>query len=669
MFAKRSVTFLLIVAVMFSLIATVAAGLYGDFDGDGNVTSDDAVYLLRHTLFPDGYPIEGEADFDGDGDITSDDAVYLLRHTLFPDGYPLLITVYEPNNNVARGKSYVASEPFTTNPPSMGYQDIDGKELTDGVKNTGDLYGTCWHAFDYRKYQSSNGEGRVVIDLGAVTAGLIEFRAEMINYATSGIDAPTYMKVYVSEDGDDYKVLGEMKPVGGNICDYVLRLGKPVSGRYVKVTVGVPASGVFMFCSEIEVYDSTAVKKEATEVSEEVSYEEESSEPEKTGVIENGVLDIEEYPLEFRAGSRFALVDGALTGVTADDTPASICRELVNMAGVQILDAGGNKVTAGNVADGYSLVQYSDGKIAKQYFITVSDTEVAPSAPLTARSTVKHTSSVLYTLSTVDAETGKTISLTFDKKDWGTWNIGTWYIDGLRLAGGGTDWEYVYRASPQSSGGIVWSGGNHGNETLVSLKFYEGTTGEEIDLSATGAAHDFDCFVMKESTRLHWGEAANYYANVVRTYTVVGRTIYFDVTYDFVKDCWYQLSYTCMFPVPKTHGLYIDFLNDDGTTTKVASLKVGAADYSGPYYGKLPASAAHIYGYLDTQYSFLVQVYSKADSVENFKDSYKLFYWDMNAGENKLYFSKFDMNGNTKVASGTHWDTSCSWTLLIDNEE
>ena len=47
MFAKRSTTVLLIFAVMLSLMATVAAGLYGDFDGDGDVTSDDAVYLLR----------------------------------------------------------------------------------------------------------------------------------------------------------------------------------------------------------------------------------------------------------------------------------------------------------------------------------------------------------------------------------------------------------------------------------------------------------------------------------------------------------------------------------------------------------------------------------------------------------------------------------------------
>ncbi len=68
----------------------------GDIDGDGNVTSDDAVYLLRYTLFPESYPVTGFADFDGDGNVTSDDAVYLLRYTLFPANYPLLTSLRSP---------------------------------------------------------------------------------------------------------------------------------------------------------------------------------------------------------------------------------------------------------------------------------------------------------------------------------------------------------------------------------------------------------------------------------------------------------------------------------------------------------------------------------------------------------------------------------------------
>ena len=64
-------------------------GVRGDFNGDGVVTDADAIYLLRHTLFPESYLITQSGDFNGDGVATDADAIYLLRHTLFPDNYPL----------------------------------------------------------------------------------------------------------------------------------------------------------------------------------------------------------------------------------------------------------------------------------------------------------------------------------------------------------------------------------------------------------------------------------------------------------------------------------------------------------------------------------------------------------------------------------------------------
>ena len=61
----------------------------GDINLDNKVNSDDAIYLLRHALFGESYPVPAGADFTGDGKVTSDDAIYLLRHTLFPESYPL----------------------------------------------------------------------------------------------------------------------------------------------------------------------------------------------------------------------------------------------------------------------------------------------------------------------------------------------------------------------------------------------------------------------------------------------------------------------------------------------------------------------------------------------------------------------------------------------------
>jgi hypothetical protein len=61
----------------------------GDMNGDETLNSADAIYLLRHVIMPDLYPVEKEADMNGDGVINSADAIYLLRHVIMPDLYPL----------------------------------------------------------------------------------------------------------------------------------------------------------------------------------------------------------------------------------------------------------------------------------------------------------------------------------------------------------------------------------------------------------------------------------------------------------------------------------------------------------------------------------------------------------------------------------------------------
>ena len=74
-------------AVRFPVRAELAQ--WYDLDGDGKVDSADAVYLLRHALFPSEYPVGAGLDLDADGTVDSADAVYLLRHVLFPAEYAL----------------------------------------------------------------------------------------------------------------------------------------------------------------------------------------------------------------------------------------------------------------------------------------------------------------------------------------------------------------------------------------------------------------------------------------------------------------------------------------------------------------------------------------------------------------------------------------------------
>ena len=62
----------------------------GEIDGNGIIDSDDAIYILRNTLFASLYPVVVEDDVDGNGKYDSDDAIHLLRYTLFPSMYPLI---------------------------------------------------------------------------------------------------------------------------------------------------------------------------------------------------------------------------------------------------------------------------------------------------------------------------------------------------------------------------------------------------------------------------------------------------------------------------------------------------------------------------------------------------------------------------------------------------
>lgn len=73
------------------LMATVQIefGIPGDMNQSLTVDEDDAIFLLRHVLFPEIYLTDALTDLNGDGVTNEDDAIFLLRHVLFPEIYPL----------------------------------------------------------------------------------------------------------------------------------------------------------------------------------------------------------------------------------------------------------------------------------------------------------------------------------------------------------------------------------------------------------------------------------------------------------------------------------------------------------------------------------------------------------------------------------------------------
>ena len=79
-----------------SLEAVVSAGkltiqsfVRGDVNADEQVNTNDAIYLLRHVLYPSKFPINQRGDMNGDAQTNTNDAIYLLRHVLYPAKFPL----------------------------------------------------------------------------------------------------------------------------------------------------------------------------------------------------------------------------------------------------------------------------------------------------------------------------------------------------------------------------------------------------------------------------------------------------------------------------------------------------------------------------------------------------------------------------------------------------
>ncbi|MBQ8683724.1 MAG: hypothetical protein IJ518_04335 [Clostridia bacterium] len=119
----------LCLGLLILLCLPCVAATPGDLDENNRLDSDDAVYLLYHTLLPTEYPLSQAADYTGDGEISQADAVYLLYHTLLPEDYPL-----------PAAESAIQF-------PELGY-DPDGKgriQLTDASSAGGNAYFTFYN--------------------------------------------------------------------------------------------------------------------------------------------------------------------------------------------------------------------------------------------------------------------------------------------------------------------------------------------------------------------------------------------------------------------------------------------------------------------------------------------------------------------------------------------
>lgn len=642
----------------------------------------------------------------------------------------------EPLVNIARGCSYTSSDPYILdldkNPGT--YRDKKYNELTDGVKGHS-LYGPEWYA-----YNGANAY-TVTVDLGSVRSGITRLAAEFCDNNGAAVYLPVNPKFSGSTDGKTFTDIGKpwdaMAVKGAEKTayhTYYLDLDQSVSYRYIRLTFD--KGGFFVFLSEVEVftgYVSDLIFREGDAYRDTsdntvcglhaettvgaflsqlntrsgVTLLDAKGNAKTTGLVATG--DVLEKKQASGSTTRLpVIILGDVNGdgkVNATDymllkrhvlqtySIPEKNRKAANILASDAINATDYMLLKRHVLGTYNIYGNSQGAadeggrgdVTSEYrnMDTSDKIETLTSHAMTFSRTAETTYSV--TCQTY----GGTLLLTFYRTGWGTYNLGKWQLtdgDGSHtFIAGATDWEYVYRVAPSASAGWVWSGGNHANEKLRSLHFYDGKTNKELPLSV-GQSVSVENLKIVEETTLYWDPAgsdgkynyseSNRYCDAVRTYAIVGPQIRLAVDYDYCygKDAYYDTSYTCMFPIEKLYGLYCAFLDGkENLLSVVETLKKGDPTYNGKQYDGNAAERCVVWGYDGREkYKFDVRVLTPDTSCNNFDNKMKVSFWDMNTTTNKIYFSKFPKgnyaagsagSAKQKVSAGSQIHTECQWTF------
>ncbi len=260
--------------------------------------------------------------------------------------------------------------------------------------------------------------------------------------------------------------------------------------------------------------------------------------------------------------------------------------------------------------------------------------------------------------------------LEMKKKTWGTWCLGKYSVfkGGVEhvLNNGSTDWEYVMTDTTS------FVGGNHGDESLLSIEFYDATSGEFLGNGDSIIAETVcDGIKIVEKTLVHHqvGSDDNYswthlpdgtpFLAVVRTYYINGSDIWLECSFDFLKDTSLGIFYSAMYCFGKDYGTDITFTMQDGSTLDHVLVNGSTANST-----NCEAIKADIYNSDYPEYHVEVAIHNPDDMVD-FTNDTKTKLWDMSEGYAKLYFSKSNVSKYTLYKKGTHWQTLASWKFFV----
>ncbi len=166
---------------------------------------------------------------------------------------------------VSVGKKYSGCSSYVDG-NGMDYQDVNGKELTDG-KLADEILTTDWHAFHHSKLDS-DGKMSITIDLEKVRTDLTTFVAHFDSRLDYGIGTPMGIELYTSLDNETFKRIALPSLYFDGTNAYFKYETEPVTARYVKMSFNL-GSGSFVFCSEfLAGVDENLLPKEETSAPE-----------------------------------------------------------------------------------------------------------------------------------------------------------------------------------------------------------------------------------------------------------------------------------------------------------------------------------------------------------------------------------------------------------------
>ncbi len=147
---------------------------------------------------------------------------------------------------ISIGKTYTGCPSYVDGNGSA-YQNVSGKELTDGIIASGDL-STDWFAF-HKSNLDDEGRMSITIDLGEVRSDIKHFAAHFDNKHLYAIGAPIDIKVYTSMNGRDFRLFDTAKLILDSEYSCFYMNERTAMARYVKLSIG-DISGLYAFCSE-----------------------------------------------------------------------------------------------------------------------------------------------------------------------------------------------------------------------------------------------------------------------------------------------------------------------------------------------------------------------------------------------------------------------------------